>query len=48
MTDAEVQAYYNAHQEQYEVQEQVQTRHILIPVPKGADAKTGCGGEGQG
>ena len=38
--DAEVQAYYNAHQDQYQVKEQVKTRHILIAVPAGADAKT--------
>ena len=40
VTDAEVQAYYNAHQEQYQVKEQVKVRHILIAVPAGADAKT--------
>jgi len=40
VSDAEVQAYYNAHQDQYKTQEQVKTRHILITVPKGADAKT--------
>ena len=40
VTDAEVQAYYNAHQDQYQVKEQVKVRHILIAVPSGADAKT--------
>ena len=40
LSDADVQAYYTAHQEQYKVPEQVKTRHILITVPKGADAKT--------
>ena len=38
--DAEIQAYYNAHQGDYKVPEEVKTRHILITVPKGADAKT--------
>jgi peptidyl-prolyl cis-trans isomerase D len=40
VSDAEVQDYYNAHQDQYKVPEEVKTRHILITVPKGADAKT--------
>jgi len=40
VSDADVQAYYNAHQDQYAVKEQVKTRHILITVPAGADAKT--------
>ena len=40
VTDAEVQSYYNAHQDQYQVKEQVKVRHILIAVPAGADAKT--------
>jgi peptidyl-prolyl cis-trans isomerase D len=39
ITDADVQAYYNAHQAEYKVEEQVQTRHILVPVARGADAK---------
>jgi peptidyl-prolyl cis-trans isomerase D len=39
VADADVQAYYNAHKDQYEVKEQVKTRHILIAVPAGADAK---------
>jgi peptidyl-prolyl cis-trans isomerase D len=40
VSDAEVQAYYNAHQDQYQVKEQVKVRHILIAVPAGADSKT--------
>ena len=40
VTDAEVAAYYGQHQDQYQVKEQVKTRHILITVPAGADAKT--------
>ncbi|MDQ2834327.1 MAG: peptidyl-prolyl cis-trans isomerase [Acidobacteriota bacterium] len=40
VTDSEVQAYYNAHQDQYQVKEQAKVRHILIAVPAGADAKT--------
>ncbi|QMV17859.1 peptidylprolyl isomerase [Granulicella sp. 5B5] len=40
VSDAEVQAYYNAHQDQYKTPEEVKTRHILITVAKGADAKT--------
>ena len=40
VSDADVQAYYNQHQEEYKTPEQVKTRHILITVPKGADAKT--------
>src|SRR6202789_1449507 len=40
VSDAEVQAYYNAHQDQYQVKDQVKVRHILIAVPQGADAKT--------
>ena len=39
VSDAEIQAYYQAHQEQYKTPEQVQTRHILIMVPQGSDAK---------
>jgi peptidyl-prolyl cis-trans isomerase D len=39
VSDAEVQAYYNAHQDQYQLKEQVKTRHILIAVPAGSDAK---------
>jgi peptidyl-prolyl cis-trans isomerase D len=41
ISDAEVQAYYNQHQAQYQVKEQVKVRHILIAVPQGADEKTG-------
>jgi peptidyl-prolyl cis-trans isomerase D len=40
VSDADVVAYYNAHKDQYAVKEQVKTRHILIAVPAGADAKT--------
>src|SRR5580692_8766060 len=40
VSDADVQAYYNAHKDQYAVKEQVKTRHILIAVPAGSDAKT--------
>ena len=40
VSDADVQAYYNAHKAQYATPEEVQTRHILIAVPRGADAKT--------
>ncbi len=40
ISDAELQAYYSAHAQEYAVPEQVQTRHILITVPAGADAKT--------
>lgn len=40
VSEAEIESYYNSHQEQYKTPEQVKTRHILITVPKGADAKT--------
>jgi peptidyl-prolyl cis-trans isomerase D len=40
VTDADIQGYYNQHQADYKVEEQVQTRHILIAAAKGADAKT--------
>ena len=40
VTDADVQSYYNQHLTQYKVEAQVQTRHILVPVAHGADAKT--------
>src|SRR5271170_5486854 len=40
VSDADVLAYYNAHQDQYQVKDQVKVRHILIAVPAGADAKT--------
>ena len=39
-SDAEVQAYYNAHLAQYKTDEEVKTRHILIAVKTGADAAT--------
>ncbi len=35
ITDADVQAYYNQHQAQFQVKEQVKVRHILIAVPSG-------------
>ncbi|MGA7155309.1 MAG: peptidyl-prolyl cis-trans isomerase [Acidobacteriaceae bacterium] len=40
VSDADAEAYYQAHQDQYKTQEEVKTRHILIAVAKGADAKT--------
>ena len=40
VSDADLQAYYNAHQASYQVKEQVKARHILIAVPDGSDAKT--------
>ncbi len=40
VTDAEVQSYYNAHKDQYQVKDQVKVRHILIAVPAGSDEKT--------
>jgi peptidyl-prolyl cis-trans isomerase D len=40
VSDADVQAYYTAHQADYKTPEQVKTRHILIAVAKGADART--------
>ena len=40
VSDADAQAYYQSHADQYKTPEQVKTRHILITVPKGADAKT--------
>jgi peptidyl-prolyl cis-trans isomerase D len=40
VSDAEIQAYYNAHLADYQVKDQVRARHILIAVPAGADAKT--------
>ncbi len=40
VSDAEAQAYYSAHQEQYKTEEQVKTRHILIAVKAGSDAAT--------
>ena len=35
VSDADLQAYYNAHQVQFQVKEQVRVRHILIAAPKG-------------
>jgi peptidyl-prolyl cis-trans isomerase D len=40
VSDEDVQNYYVSHKDQYATPEQVKTRHILITVPKGADAKT--------
>ena len=40
ISDADVLAYYNKHQAQYQVKEQVKVRHILIAVPAGSDSKT--------
>jgi len=40
VTDADVQAYYTAHQAEYKTDEQVKTRHILITAKAGADAQT--------
>ncbi len=39
VSDADIQAYYQAHLATYQVKEQVKARHILIAVPQGADAK---------
>ena len=39
VSDADLQTYYNAHQAQFTVKEQVKVRHILIAVPAGADAR---------
>lgn len=36
----EIQQYYNTHKSEYEVPEQAKSRHILIKVAPGADAKT--------
>ena len=40
VADADIQAYYAAHQASYQVKDQVKARHILIAVPAGADVKT--------
>jgi peptidyl-prolyl cis-trans isomerase D len=40
VSEAEIQAYYNGHLDEFKSPEQVQARHILISVQKGADAKT--------
>jgi peptidyl-prolyl cis-trans isomerase D len=39
-TQQEIQAYYNAHQSEYQAPEQARSRHILIKVAPNADAKT--------
>jgi len=39
-TQQQIQAYYNAHLSDYQVPEQAKSRHILIKVAPGADAKT--------
>ncbi len=36
----EIQSYYNQHQSEYQVPEQARSRHILVKVDPGADAKT--------
>jgi len=40
ITDQQAQQYYQAHLKDYQVPEEAKVRHILIAVPKGADAKT--------
>ena len=40
ISEAEIQAYYSSHQADYKTDEEVKTRHILISVAAGADAKT--------
>ncbi len=40
VSDADIQRYYNQHQQQFMVPEEVRVRHILIAVPQKADAKT--------
>jgi peptidyl-prolyl cis-trans isomerase D len=40
VSDADIQRYYNEHQKDFQVPEEVQVRHILIKVPAKADAKT--------
>jgi peptidyl-prolyl cis-trans isomerase D len=39
-TQQEIQAWYTQHQNEYQVQDQARSRHILIAVKTGADAKT--------
>ena len=39
-TQQEIEAYFNAHKSEYSVPEQAKSRHILIQVAPGADAKT--------
>jgi peptidyl-prolyl cis-trans isomerase D len=45
VSDSDAQAYYQSHLDQYKNPEQVKTRHILIAVAKGADAKTDAAGK---
>jgi peptidyl-prolyl cis-trans isomerase D len=45
VSDSDAQAYYQSHLDQYKSPEQVKTRHILIAVAKGADAKTDAAGK---
>jgi peptidyl-prolyl cis-trans isomerase D len=40
VSDAEIQAYYTAHQAEYKTDEEVKTRHILINSKTGTDAQT--------
>ncbi len=40
VTSQQVEQYYQGHQKDYQVPEEVKVRHILIKVPTGADAKT--------
>ncbi len=47
LTDADVQAYYSAHAADFKVPEEVKTRHILLTVPKGADAKVDAAAKGK-
>ncbi len=39
-TQQQIQQYYNEHASDYAVPEQARSRHILVSVPQGADAKT--------
>ncbi len=40
VTNQQIEQYYQGHQKDYQVPEEVKVRHILIKVPAGADAKT--------
>jgi peptidyl-prolyl cis-trans isomerase D len=40
VTNQQVEQYYQAHQKDFQVPDEVKVRHILIKVPAGADAKT--------
>jgi peptidyl-prolyl cis-trans isomerase D len=40
VTSQQVEQYYQGHQKDYQVPDEVKVRHILIKVPAGADAKT--------